>query len=121
MSSQDDRDTRVVNLGPLPDPEALRDLHGGRERLAAVREHFSDRVEQVQRIADGFEGVDVIDASESGTLIVTADASVWRELAGPHALLSIDGVQIAANAPVGLPRDDMPAPGVSDDPAGPLA
>lgn len=121
MSSQGDRRTRIVSLGPLPDPDALRDLHGGRERLAAVRRHFSDRVEQVQRIADGFDDVDIIDASESGTVIVTADASVWRELARSDALLSIDGVQIAANAPVGLPGDDAPEPGISHDPGGPPA
>jgi hypothetical protein len=97
-------ETRIVEVGAMPDPALLKGLRTGRERLTAIERHFHPKKEMILERLKDVDGVSVKDLSSSNTMLVTAPESAWATLEGEGGLLDLEDVRVHKNTK--LTRDD---------------
>ena len=91
------RETRIIEIVPVPDATLFNGLKTRRERLAALELFFADRKKLITERLLEMEGVTVRNLSSTNTLIVTAPKEIWPALTETDGTLAQACVRIHRN------------------------
>lgn len=90
-------ETRIIEIGQVPDARLFNGLATRRERLATLERSFADRKKLITERLLEMEGVTVRNLSSANTLLVTAPEDVWPVLTAMDGPLAQPDVRIHPN------------------------